>query len=112
MNLHSHVTRQTDLHLLSPFPPASGQPPDNFCVFLYVKAIFFYLQCWKGVARPGLSEHTAPQRTSCSGDSMAGRNILQNIRGDVSQVSNRRSQLSLPEIAAHLGHVAAPFAIF
>lgn len=43
---------------------------------------------------------------------MAGKNILHNIQGDVSQVSNRRSQLSLPETATHLGHVAAPFAIF
>lgn len=33
----------TDPHLLSLFPPASGQPPNNFCGFLYVQAIFFYL---------------------------------------------------------------------
>lgn len=32
---------QMDLHLLSLFPPAPGQPPNNFCGFLYVQATFF-----------------------------------------------------------------------
>lgn len=102
---------QTDVHLLSLFPPASGQPPNIFCGFLYVQAIFFYLQCWKGVARSGISEHTTPQGTSCSGEGMAGRNVLHGIQGDVSQVLNRRPQFSLPETATHLRHVAAPLAL-
>ena len=84
------VPDQMDIHLLSLLPPASSHSSNNFSGLLYVQVILIYAQCWKRLARSGVSERTTPQGTSRSGEGMAGRNLLHGFQGDVSQLSNGR----------------------